>query len=332
MQHSFYCNQKRLKKAGLTYIPLARNHSIPLYSLFCDAPQDYPIHQNLGRTTEEVIAFNQKTDKDWKAFLASIETEYTVISGEDLSRLPLINVSSLKEFVEPYFDTVKVIAYIRPPKSFMQSMAQEEVKAGEPLDDVFLCPPKPSYRDKFEPYIQAFGQKNILLKPFVRSSLVGGDIVQDILETITGDGACLPPEAINQSNETLSWPGIVYLDSLNRQMPMPAMNDRRHTDTQTLYFGFSGPRFYLCNETLQQATSEISDDIDWINAQLNKDVSEFDIGENEPTEGSPTDHLQKQRALSVDFFVEHINSLHRPHASEPQSFKNYLGDRWRSRS
>ena len=63
IQHALFDQRKALKKHAINYVALARNHSIPLYSLFADHSEGYPIHLIAGRTPAEVRTLNNVNKK-----------------------------------------------------------------------------------------------------------------------------------------------------------------------------------------------------------------------------------------------------------------------------
>ncbi|MGZ7160613.1 MAG: hypothetical protein ACXVHR_09070, partial [Methanobacterium sp.] len=93
-------NNKLLEKKDYLY-PKSwyLNHSIPIYSAFCDDPEGYYENSRKGYSIAEIKNINER-------YLEGLETELTereqtklIISGEDISMLSLVNLHALKTYL-----------------------------------------------------------------------------------------------------------------------------------------------------------------------------------------------------------------------------------------
>lgn len=140
IQHYLSNNKSQLSENNYLY-PLFKvkgnvieNHSIPLYSLFCDSPESYHINIRWGLDVTEINNY-------YKGVLNSAlsSDKDIVISGEDISILDRTGLLNLKTTIESYGYEIRVVSYIRTPYSFACSLIQQNIKGGiESLSNITL--------------------------------------------------------------------------------------------------------------------------------------------------------------------------------------------------
>ena len=156
-------------------------------------------HRLLGQTLER-----RRTRQTTRPLLISSErmSQY----DERIKKGLIAMAGYLREHSE---EDVRVIAYVRPPRSFMSSMFQQRCKVGLPGN---LTAPNafwPRYRARFEEFDHIFGRENVTLKPFQRERLEGGDVVLDFAREI---GVALDPgEVVPPANETMGLEAVALL-------------------------------------------------------------------------------------------------------------------------
>ena len=99
-----------------------------------------------------------------------------IISGEDLSYLEPHNVVRLASIFRDYFEDIRVYAVLRPPIAYMHSATQQILKDPWARIDVLFkrWDVTPSYRRRFEPFIDTFGAVEfITYGPHARDDLAG---------------------------------------------------------------------------------------------------------------------------------------------------------------
>ena len=100
-----------------------------------------------------------------------------IISAEMISDMNEKEFIQLVKFLKKFYHDIHLIAYVRPPQSFMSSMMAQKVKEG-----LFLFSPNhyyPHYKARFEKYDHVLGKCNVTLIPYIRSELIQQDIVID---------------------------------------------------------------------------------------------------------------------------------------------------------
>lgn len=172
-----------LKDKKFNYTNLGEaNQSAQIYSLFSEHPEKYHGHISRAWNTSDI---NQYVEKNFKILINSFTTTSSstieIISGEDIGLLSFDEIVKLKTFLYKYFKKVKIIAYIRPPVSYIQSAFQELIKHGLSRFDFTDCNPR---YERFQNYEKVFGKENMILKLFKSNKLYGNDIVLDFCNTL----------------------------------------------------------------------------------------------------------------------------------------------------
>ncbi|MDR6267633.1 hypothetical protein [Roseobacter sp. N2S] len=125
--------------------------------------------------------------------IARSDADIAVISAEHFE---VVKPALLQEILTRYFPdlvgNIRLIAYVRPHAERLVSNYAEAVKLGQYDGDLHSyhtqrLDKKPlSYTDRFSRWRDVFGAA-FTLRPFVRKTLVGGDIVQDFAQFLLGD-------------------------------------------------------------------------------------------------------------------------------------------------
>ena len=135
-----------------------------------------------------------------------------LISGEGMSydhKRAEKGLIAMAEYLREHSgEDVRVIAYVRPPRSFMSSWFQQMCKRGSYRDMATPGVYWPRYRVRFEKLDTVFGRDNVTLKPFQRDRLEGGDVVLDFAREI---GFALNPGEVVCANESMSLEAVALL-------------------------------------------------------------------------------------------------------------------------
>ncbi|MEP4699509.1 MAG: hypothetical protein ABJZ79_00010 [Parasphingorhabdus sp.] len=172
-----------LSRPDLTYVDWkSANHSEMYVLLFQDPKMQarYHIFKTQGWSAADLSAERKVWLKRLRHQMKQNTAPLTVFSGEDISQPGFSEegVKRMRDFFASYFEDIRVIAYARPPLSFMNSSFQQQVKSGG-LDNINIDRLWPSYRKRFEKLDRVFGRENVDLVPFSRETLHGEDVVSD---------------------------------------------------------------------------------------------------------------------------------------------------------
>lgn len=133
IQKTLADNQKKLARLGYEYPIFERhnqkiiNHSIPFFSLYSPKPENYHINIKNGDSENINEANNDYRQQIEKALKSN---NNIIISGEDISVLPLPALIALRQQIENQGFSLQVYCSVRRPYSFTCSELQESIKTG----------------------------------------------------------------------------------------------------------------------------------------------------------------------------------------------------------
>lgn len=190
---------KNLDDNNYAYVNLdTPNHSRRILSLFMDKPENHGLNRKRALSKEQVIELNQETERMLiENFLSSDKN--MIISGEDISLMSDKYLIKFKLFLERYFDTVRVIGYVRSPITYMTSMFQQRVKGGHTIFN--LSSFYPNFRIKLEKFDKIFGRNNVYFYLFDKKHLYKKDVVSDFCYHLSID---LDSNSISRTNESIT--------------------------------------------------------------------------------------------------------------------------------
>lgn len=125
-------NNKLLEKKGYLYPNCwPSNHSVSIYSAYCDDPANYHINIRMGYSADQIKYVNEKYLSDLKIEIDEKKLSKLIISGEGISMLSLDNLNALKKHLNSIFSNeIKVIIYVRQPVQWAISTIQQFIKSG----------------------------------------------------------------------------------------------------------------------------------------------------------------------------------------------------------
>lgn len=157
------------------------------------------------------------------------------------------------------FGDVRVIYYVRDPVAVAISRAARRIKAGQATyAEVCAQPPIPALRANVEGWQAAAGDR-LVLRPYDRTRLVNGDVVDDILALMGRDAAAMPLIR-RERNRSISLPHALELSrriEARRRTANPAPW-RRPADAG------AGPPFTLPRATIKAVEAATAADVAWL--------------------------------------------------------------------
>lgn len=289
-------NNKELiaEKFGYQYFSYFSNHG-HLCPLFYKHPELFRPNY-LARSTKEESEKRKKVLQNQLANEIKISAPKPfILSAEDFSLLTYEQVSRFKQFLEPYFESITIIIYVREPYSFLSSMAQQFIKSGvtfaEILDDTLAphelerteCPPSysilPQYQYRIHKFQKIFGTSNVLIREFNSSTLPNGDVVQDFIEKLNPDLNIMQDAPSVRVNEALSHQAVLLLEAINRKYPLVERRQnlkRAKNLEQVLKTQIDNPKFEFTALSLKTYTELIEDDVRWL-AEVTNGSIQFDL-------------------------------------------------------
>jgi hypothetical protein len=277
------------KITGCEYLDIgdAGNHSTIIYSLFSQRPELHHAHVAMQRTKKEVEDFVHYHREQLDSRLSSICSQQYVISGEDILFLKEEELRALKSYLLQFSSEVLVVAYVRPPISFMQSAFQQNIKQGDLRFGIAGYFPR--YRERLERFDLVFGRENVSLIKFDPASLLAGDVVVDFCNRIGIEKREQPHKAGNRVNESLSLEAIalLYLSYKFGSNDTYLLSEQKKELVQFLST-FGARKFQYSKRFAAQILAQIADDIRWMETRLGCSLAEV-ISEHDEGIGSEED-------------------------------------------
>ena len=246
------------------------NHSTIIYSLFSKRPELHHAHRAEHRTKKQVEEFVRYHKEQLRITLTSICSKQYIISGEDILFLDKDELSALRSYLLQFSSEILVIAYVRPPLSFMQSAFQQKVKEGDLRFGIAGF--YPQYRRRFELFDCVFGQDNVLLIKFDPDSLLAGNVVFDFCHRI---GISIKNKNISRVNESISLEAIAILYvfyKFGRDVGCLASEKNWKLAQDLSTFGVC--QFQYSKLLAEQVRTQIAEDIQWMEARIGCSLAE----------------------------------------------------------
>ncbi len=200
--------------------------------------------------------------------LKSVRTPRAILSAEVMMRLPPAAVASLLDHLSQHARSIRAIAYIRPPLSFITSYVQQFYKTGHaPLADVLRRAQRPITADAAL-WDHALGREHVHFLPFARETFLDGSVVQHFAETLQLGPL---PEQKQNANVSLSDEATRLMVQFRRHHPVRHPNDGRILHRLSK---LRGSPFRLHAECLAQAQSMANATYAWAEERMKWEMCE----------------------------------------------------------
>ena len=121
---------------GASTIDPFDNHSIPLFSLFSQNPEHYPVNVRLGLNNLNKI---HQLYRDQLQVALSSDHDL-ILSAEDISSLEFNEIHQLLDYLQQSGREIRPIASVRHPYAYHCSQLQQQIKDGTPMVPWHHCP------------------------------------------------------------------------------------------------------------------------------------------------------------------------------------------------
>lgn len=261
---------KNYFRDGVKYANMGpSNHSVPIMTIFSENRYSYGNHAINGRTVQEIDEMKVRSESLLLADLKNKEINKLIISGEEMSYLSKNSVLSLKDFLSEFAEKITILAYIRNPLDFSNSALQQIIKGGYKSDKI----PQPSYRERFEKYLEIFGRENINFRLFDKKKLLDGSVVLDFCDWVGIPPGSIPEKTMNEGvpDEVVR---LIYLFNKEGSLSVgrPELMKARNEMFRVLSKYFSS-KFRLPRDLLLKSMDD--KDVAWM-----ANLSGFDLIEN----------------------------------------------------
>ena len=219
IQESLYYG---LQDPNFRYVDLGQgqiNVCRALVTLFCDAPEKYHYHQQLNLSVEDVNRSRQSLQWKLQQTLEKAKTlgQTVILSAEEGWRMKKHELLRLRDFLAADDFGVKVVAYLRSWKPWLESIFQQEVKMGigaelilpTAVDDLAYCNHVQILED-------VFGTDRVEIYLYQPQSFPDGCVVKDSCHRL---GIRFDPHQIHRANDSLTLPAIQLLYTYRKLRP-----------------------------------------------------------------------------------------------------------------
>ena len=269
-----------LKDPAFRYLSMAGcNQSADLITLFAPHPLDHPIHRRLGTDAPGLGELKERVHQTWVSHCCQAAGKTGILSGESMMTLPEAGLRALKAFLLEYASALRVVGYVRAPKSYIESAFQERLKDGQTeLDEDMLFP---RYQQLFTKFIQTFGASAIDFWKFDPDSFPQGDVVRDFCTHLGIDFSSFSSAHINVG---MSLTAVKLLYAYRTLGPgygtgHAAIGQNQRLVTHLL--ALDGPRFHLHSSLIAPLLERYQEEIRWMEERLHQSLAE-DLYRHDP--------------------------------------------------
>lgn len=236
--------------------------------------------------------------KEFRAEAKASRLSQALVSSETFQRLGPEEIAACVKAFGASARRVQVLLYVREPVALAVSAAHQGVRSGRPLADIIAQPRVLNLTEIITRWRDAVGPDNLIVRPFDRAAMAGGDVIDDVL-TVLGCAQAAPRLTRNAANEGLSVLGIHLLERAIARMP-----DRKMPYDQQRAFNFiKGPRYVLPEESLAKVRRRAAPHVAFL-----KD--EYGITfEETPQRPSPPPALSEAELDSLAEVLHEINAF-----------------------
>jgi hypothetical protein len=256
----------------IAYVDLSRpNHSATYATMFMADPEEFTGHRRMQRSVQQVMELRAAHMARLEASIRAAGERNMITSGEGISLLSREELSGMRAFFARHFDEIRIIAYVRPPASYMASALQQRIVGGLKAQFKTLYP---KYRDLFEKFDQVFGRKNVTLVKFDRGEMVEGNVVLDFSRRV---GLELDRTRLAESNIGLSLEGTAVMFAHRRHGQQELESRRDRIDNQRVartIGGIGRSKLQLHEDIVRPVIEAHRADMDWIEARLGTSLAE----------------------------------------------------------
>lgn len=214
------------------------------------------------------------------AAAAASDRAVGVFSSELMVSLTSEEVPAAIDRFREVAESVKVLFYARHPLSHAVSASQQLVRGGTPLGKVEADPVARRVPRLLERWAAEVGRENMVVRPFERAQLAGGDVIDDVL-CVLGRPELAALLDKRQSNESLSVLAVHLIDRLNRRAEEEGVRLRH----KPVLSRIGGPRYVLPQTALDTVREKTAGDLEVLRRDWGVTLAEPDLVPTPPPLG-----------------------------------------------
>ena len=246
---------------------------------FSDNPRGMNRNRKRALSSGDLDSESSRTRAEFRADLAAADEVTGIFSSELLGQLGAGETAAFLQAIREEISAISVVAYIRSPRSFMESAFQQRLKAGS-----YRLQPRrlyPGYRARFSALERDLGPASIAYWLFDPRVFPGGCVVRDFCSRL---GITVPEDFRAQArNVSLSLPALRLLYAYRRFGAPFGVGSQAIAENMRLIRSLSdlrGPKLRLHGSLVDGLLDRRSDDISWVERRLGVSFDE-EIPEDE---------------------------------------------------
>lgn len=250
---------------SFTYAKLGKSNHNEIMHLCFRKNKKFIGHQKRGINDKELKQYKKNAILTLKKAIEECQTNNFIISAEIISSFTPSEVCELKKFFKTYFEKIEIYAFIRSPKSFIESSFQQRVKTG--LGNFDLEKVYKSYKYAIEKFDICFGTENVHIYEFYPSSFVKNNVVLEFYKLLNID---IPMETI-RTNDGLSVEAISLLYVYHKFGSGYGVGKRVVEENLALIKTLSlikGEKIKFSNELISSILGKRENDLLWIEKRM----------------------------------------------------------------
>ncbi|WP_338054576.1 AmpG family muropeptide MFS transporter [Seongchinamella unica] len=225
---------QHLDDPAIEYFSAGRaNSSLTLLEAFHTRLGRLPGYRGKNLSEQQLVGKQQQALTQFRRRLRETTKPTVILSAESFSLLNHQECASLAAELSEYFTEIRLVLYIRPLHSRVESAFQEKLKQRFiPLDHKIVV----NFKRRIDIYDEIFGRDNVIIRAYDRALFPGGSVINDFLE-VAGVTAKAPVTA--RSNVGMSLPAVQLLYTYRTYFPRAEPGDRELVDRLTTLPGES---------------------------------------------------------------------------------------------
>jgi len=283
------------------------NQGAPIIGLF--SKKMHPTFKKLQFSKNDMNNYNIKTKEKFLQNINNSNKDRMILSGEGIIGLTQVELEDFKIFLNQYFETITIVAYIRMPKSYMESAFQEMVKNGIKNDfNLNVGGIYPRYRNKIEKFDFVFGSNNVKLWKFDSKSLKNKDVLADFFSNL---GIDIHREETMRSNEALSREALSLIYCYRKHYPLESKRPgiiKENKKLVNVLKKIGGAKIRFSPLLINTILEKNKDDILWMQKRLGDNLKEFSV-ENKYDIKNESDLLRVKKEIIQQLYLNNNISI-----------------------
>lgn len=244
------------------------NQSGLVASAFHNKAERHPSYSRKGFTYSEFSRMKLQARQNLTNEFQKAGERAAILSAERLCLFDQSELDDLFQFINSVRprSKIRIIAYVRSPKSYMESAFQQRLK--DRYSAFRIAAFWPNYREKFQKFDKTFGIDNVELIKFEKINSIGGDVVMDFMHRIDCQ---LNDLQTVRANESLSLAAckLLYLHNcMYRNFSSMSSFPSEQGFFVDALTKLGGGRFHLHSKIVQSVFDKNIDDLAWIEKRM----------------------------------------------------------------